>query len=243
MLRKTGFAGPGGRHRPRFLPAQRSLTLLPRRAAPTFTNSGGAVDQLASAVGAGSGDVLQLVIERRSMMVRPVAMRPPRATFTKQIHGAGQLAGARERAPGRRRWHVQQLQAAAAHRGGESVTLQGGAAQAGAGGAGAPTFTKSGSAVDQLASAVGAGQRRRAAAGDRAPLDDGQAGGHASGPGSRRATFTKQIHGAGQLAGARERAPGRRRWHVQRLQAAAAHRGGGEVSTCRARSAHIHKVG
>ncbi|WP_436534652.1 hypothetical protein [Janthinobacterium sp. MDT1-19] len=40
------------------------MTLLPRRAAPTFTNSGGAVDQLASAVGAGSGDVLQLAIKR-----------------------------------------------------------------------------------------------------------------------------------------------------------------------------------
>ena len=90
----------------------------PRRAAPIFTKSGSAVDQLASAVGAGSGDVLQLVIERRSMTARPMATRPPRATFTKQIPVAGQLAGARERAPGRRRRHVQQLQAGAAHRGG-----------------------------------------------------------------------------------------------------------------------------
>ena len=42
--------------------------------------SGSAVDQLARAVGAGSGDVLQLAIERRSMTVRPVLRR------IRQIH-------------------------------------------------------------------------------------------------------------------------------------------------------------
>ncbi|MGK5033605.1 hypothetical protein [Janthinobacterium sp. MDT1-19] len=84
------------------------------------------------------------------MTARPVATRPVlRRTrqIHKQIPGAGQLAGARERAPGRRRWHVQQLQVAAAHRGEGTCQPAGRSAH----------IHKPGSAVDQLASAVGAG--------------------------------------------------------------------------------------